>query len=34
VQARQGQQDGGFEIDQVDAAAAGEGFVEVGLGGG
>ena len=34
VQARPDQQDGGFELDQIDAAAAGEGFVEVGLGGG
>ena len=31
--ARPGQQDGGFELDQVDAAAADESFVEVGLGG-
>ena len=33
VQTRQGQQDGRFALDQVDAAAAGQSFVEVTLGG-
>ncbi len=32
VEARQGQQDGGLVVDHVDAAAAGESFVEVALG--